>query len=80
MFMHNVFIKTILTDKGKSFVRDAEDMSDAQAVCQQLVSHHKKSADAELKASNILACITNVQWGDGHWKGAATGFVLHWTN
>ena len=78
--MCNVFIKTILTDKGESFVRDAEDTSDAQAVCKQLVSHHEKSADAELKASDILTCIMNVRWGDGCWKGAAAAFVLHWMN
>ena len=22
----------------------------------------------------------NIRWGDGRWKGAATGFVLHWMN
>ena len=76
--MCNVFMKTILTDKGKSFVRDAEATSDAQAVCKQLIYHHKKSADVKLKASDILACITNVRWGDSRWKGAATAFVLHW--
>ena len=49
-------------------------------VHKQLISHHEKSTDAELKASNILTCIMNVQWGDGHWKGTATAFVLHWMN
>ena len=79
-FMCNVFVKTALTDKGKSFVRDAEAESDAQAVCKQLIDHHKKSADAKLKASDILTCITNIRWGDSHWKGTATAFVLHWMN
>ena len=46
----------------------------------QLITHHKKSTDAELKASDILTCITNIQWGDGHWKGATTAFVLHRMN
>ena len=78
--MCNVFVKTVLTDKGKSFVHDADDTSDAQTVHKQLLTHHEKSTDAELKASNILACIMNIQWGDGHWKGTATGFVLHWMN
>ena len=78
--MCNVFVKTALTDKGKSFVRDAEAESDAQAVCKQLLDHHKKSADVKIKASDILACITNVRWGDSRWKGAATAFVLHWMN
>ena len=78
--MCNVFVKTALTDKGKSFVRDAEAESDAQAVCKQLLDHHKKSADAKIKASDILACITNIRWGDSRWKGAATAFVSHWMN
>ena len=34
----------------------------------------------KLKASNILACIMNIRWGDSRWKGAATAFVLHWMN
>ena len=69
--------KCVLTDKGKSFVREHEKDSDAQVVYRKLLDHANKSTSAELAKDNLIQYLTTVKL-DLHWTGTMEGFILHW--
>ena len=79
-YMYAVFEKTLLTDKGKSYVREHEKDSDAQSIYQKMKEHCLKSTSAAIESARILAYISSVQIDDGSWKGGAQSFILHWQN
>ena len=77
-YMYAVFEKTLLTDKGKSFVRQHEGDADAQAIYRKLKAHYLSSTTAAIDASRLLSYITSAQINDGHWRGDTHCYILHW--
>ena len=55
----------VLTDCGKEFVRDHDNVYYAQKVYQKLIDHHLKSTKAMIDSSSILSYITSVRLGSG---------------
>ena len=70
----------ILTDMGKSIVREHESDFDAQKVYKKLQDHHTKSTKAMIDSSTILSYITSARLGNGDWKGTTEAFIIHWQN
>jgi hypothetical protein len=79
-YIYAVLESKVLTDVGKSFVREHEKDYDAQAVYGKLKAHHLKSTKAMIESSTILSYVTSARLGNGEWKGTTEGFVLHWQN
>ena len=79
-YMYAVFTKTLLTDKGKSLVREHEDEYNAQLVYSKLVDHAQRSTKASVESSQLLTYITSTRLGTGSWKGSCHSFILHWQN
>jgi hypothetical protein len=77
-FFYAVLEKTLLTDKGKALVRHYASTFDAQKVYSELSAYASSSTVASMAASELLAYITSVKFGDGTWKGKAHGFILNW--
>ena len=77
-FMYAVFTKTLLTDKGKSLVREHDMDGDAQTIYRELFMHAKRSTKASVDASELLAYITTSRLGTGLWKGSTESFIIHW--
>jgi Reverse transcriptase (RNA-dependent DNA polymerase) len=79
-YVYAVLESKVLTDFGKSLVRDHEHDFDAQAVYMKLKAHHLKSTKAMIESSTILAYITSARLGTGEWKGTTESFILNWMN
>ena len=77
-YMFAVFEKNLLTDQGKAVVREHASSYDAQQVYRDIKNYALDSTKANIEASNLLSYITSAKIGDGHWKGTAEGFILHW--
>jgi len=77
-YMFAVFERTLLTDVGKSFVRDHEDDADTQEVYKAVVDYYHKSTKASLDSASLLSYITSIHLGSGLWKGPTHSFILHW--
>ena len=69
--------KNLLTDQGKSLVREYADNYDAQRIYSELRSYSLESTKASLDSSNLLTYITSIRLGDGRWKGSMHAFILH---
>jgi hypothetical protein len=76
-FMYAVFMKTVQTDTGKSFVRSNEATYDAQKIYEQLIKHSSTSTKAAMDSTAIMSYVTSVRLGDGKWRGSTNGFVLN---
>ena len=76
--MFAVFERTLLTDVGKSLVRDHEDDGDAREVYKAVVAYYLKSTKASLDSADLLSYITSIRLGSGLWKGPTHSFILHW--
>jgi hypothetical protein len=79
-YVYAVLESKVLTDMGKSIVRDFEDSYDAQQVYKKLTEHHLKSTKAMIESSTILSYITSVRLGSGEWSGSTESFITHWNN
>ena len=79
-YMYAVFTKTLLTDKGKSLVRDHEKNYDAQKIHKKLLDYAQRSTKASVDSSQLLSYITSTRLGTGSWKGSSHSFILHWQN
>ena len=79
-YIYAVFSKTLLTDKGKSLVREHEKDYNAQLVHKKLLDYAQKSTKASVKSSQLLTYITSARLGTGSWKGSSHSFILHWQN
>jgi Reverse transcriptase (RNA-dependent DNA polymerase) len=79
-YVYAVLESKVLTDIGKSLVREHEKDFDAQAVYSKLQAHHLKSTKAMINSSTILSYITSVRLGNGEWKGSTETFILNWLN
>ena len=76
-YMYAVFVRTLLTDKGKSIVRAHEQSSNAQKIYEELKRYALKSAQATIDSGALLEYITSSRIVDGTWKGTNQGYVLH---
>ncbi|PJF33806.1 MAG: hypothetical protein CUN57_01185, partial [Phototrophicales bacterium] len=54
-FVYAVLLRTLLTNKGKSLVRENEGNHDAQKIIKELIAHHRKSTKSELESTDRLA-------------------------
>ena len=79
-YVYAVLESRVLTDYGKSLVRDHEQDFDAQSVYTKLRAHHLKSTKAMIESSTILSYVTSVRLGKGEWKGTTEAFIIHWMN
>lgn len=79
-YVYAVLESKVLTDVGKSLVREHEKDFDAQSLYQKLRDHHLKSTKALMESSTILSYITSVRLGNGEWKGTTEAFILNWIN
>ena len=79
-YVYAVLESKLLTDVGKSLVREHEKDFDAQSVYIKLQAHHLKSTKAMINSSKILSYITSVRLGNVEWKGSTESFVLNWIN
>ena len=79
-YVYAVLESKVLTDFGKSLVRDHELDFDAQSVYKKLRAHHLKSTKAMIESSSLLSYITSVRLGNGEWKGSTESFIINWMN
>ena len=79
-YMYAVFAKTLLTDKGKSLVREHEKDYNAQQIHTKLLDYAQRSTKASVESSQLLTYITSTRLGTGSWKGSSHSFILHWQN
>jgi hypothetical protein len=78
--MYAVFMKTVQTDMGKSFVGSNEANYDAQKIYEHLIKHFSTSTKAAMDSTAIMSYFTSIRLGDGKWRGSTNGFVLNWVN
>ena len=79
-YVYAVLESKVLTDRGKSIIRDHEHDFDAQKVYQKIKSYHLKSTKAKMESSVILSYITSSKLGDGTWNGSTESFIINWQN
>jgi hypothetical protein len=77
-FFYALFDKVLLTDKGKSLVRQYASTFDAQKVFRDLTVYANTSTMAAPEAADLLTYIMSSKFGNGTWKGKAHGFILNW--
>jgi hypothetical protein len=77
-YMYAVFECTLLTDYGKSLVRQYASTFDAQAIYSSLAIYALQSTKAAISSSTLLSYITSARLGDNTWKGTTLAFILHW--
>jgi hypothetical protein len=77
-FFYALFNTVLLTDKGKSLVRQYASTFDAQKIFRDLTVYANTSTMAAQEAADLLTYITSSTFGDGTWKGKARGFILNW--
>ena len=78
-FMYTVFIRSLMTDMGKTIVRKYESSFNSQMVYKELCEYAKTSTAARLKREEIIKFLT-VDRLDSRWSGSTTGFLLHWND
>ena len=76
-FVYSVLNKCVMTDHGKSFVREHEHDFDAQAVYRKLLDHASKSTAADIAKDKLVEYLTTTKLNSS-WKGTTEGFLLHW--
>jgi hypothetical protein len=74
--MYAVFECTLLSDKGKSLVREHTGDYDAQTVYSKLCDYALLSTKTTINSSNILTYITSSRLGDGTWKSDTHAYLL----
>ena len=77
-YVYAVLESHVLTDRGKTFVRQHENDFDAQQVYAKLWDHHTKSTKAAMESTDLLSYITSTRLGTGDWRGTNENFILHW--
>jgi len=76
VFMYVVFDATVLTDTGKTIVRNHEAQLDSQAVYRDLLQHHSTSTYAMIGKQDLFAEI--VAMNIRNWPHSQTQFLLAW--
>jgi hypothetical protein len=74
---YSVLHHILLTDKGKTIVRQHEHDYDAQAVWTKFTHHMTQSVKAQIQRTSLLQYITNSRL-DTRWNGTAEQYILHW--
>jgi hypothetical protein len=77
IFVYSVLNKCVMTDQGKSFVREHDKDFDAQAVYRKLLDHASKSTAADFTKDKLVEYLTTAKLNSS-WKGTTEGFLLHW--
>ena len=79
-YVYAVFLRTLLTDIGKSLVRKhAKTEYRAQAIYVDLVKEYKESIKSTLDSDDYQDYIANARLGPGStWKGDTIGFIKHY--
>ena len=75
--MYSVFIKTLLTDKGRELVRLHKSDFNAQAIFSALIQFYTSNVVGQDKQTQLLTYLTSTRLGDGTWNGTTHAFVLH---
>jgi len=75
-FVYSVFVRTVLTDMGKTIVRQYEQSYDAQQVYKELVDYAKRSTAANINIDNIVQQLYFMKL-DSRWTGTTKGFILN---
>ena len=68
-YLYSVFVQNLLTDEGKTYVRNHRRDFNAQAIFKDLVGHHTNSTHSQLTASSIMQFLTSFKLGVNPWKG-----------
>lgn len=71
-YLYAVFVQTLLTDEGKTYVRKHISDFDAQAIYQELCRFHGSSMYSEITASSIMSFLTSFRLGSQPWMGKTT--------
>jgi hypothetical protein len=79
-FVYAVLESKVLTDQGKSIIRDHEHDFDAQKIYQKIKSYHLKSTKPKIDSSVILSYITSCKLVDGTWNSTSEAFIINWQN
>ena len=77
IFAYSILNRCVLTDYGKTFVRDHHKDSDAQEVYRKLVAHAKTSTSASLVTDKLVKYLVTANL-DSSWRGTTVGFLLLW--
>ena len=76
IFMFPVLDKNLLTDMGKTIVREYVHTTDAQSVWKDLQEHTKSSSKGSSEKRRLTQYVTNTVLDDNY-KGTTEQFVLH---
>ena len=76
-YMYSVFIKTLLTDKGRELICLHESDFNAQAIFSALITFYTSNVVGQDKQSQLLSYLTTTRLGNGTWNGTTHAFVLH---
>ena len=69
LYLYAVFVQVLLTDEGKTFVRQHQKDFDAQEIYRSLVEFHSQSMHAELTGTSIMSFFTLFKPGINPWAG-----------
>ena len=69
VYMYSVFIKTLITDKGRELVHLHKSDSNAQAIFSALITFYTRNVVGQDKQSQQLSYLTTTRLGDGTWNG-----------
>ena len=75
--MYAVFTNTLITDKGKYFIRQYEGDYNAHAIHKELLVRMSTSTKASVVSSTITTYITIAKFGHGTWNDSSESFILH---
>jgi hypothetical protein len=78
--LYAVLESNVLTNRGKTLIRDHEHDFDAQKVYQKLKAYHLRSTKAKMESSVILSYITSSRLGEGTWNGTTKSIIINWQN
>ena len=76
LFMFSALNKQLLTDMGKTIVRNYVHTSDAQSVCKDFQEHMRSSSKGASEKRRLTQYVTNTILDDNY-KGTTEQFVLH---
>jgi hypothetical protein len=77
-YLYAVFVQVLLTDEGKTFVRQHQKDFDAQEIYRSLVEFHSQSMHTELTGTSIMSFLTSFKLGVNSWAGkTSVSFITY---
>jgi len=76
-FAYSVLNRCVLTDVGKTFVRQHVHDYNAQAVYTKLLNYSKRSTSAKIAIEKLVDYVTTARL-DATWRGTSVGFLRNW--